>query len=242
MAYALIDHTAAGSTDGNGVTTGAINTTGADLLVAVISDYSAGGGVSFSDSKGNTWALLTQYNDGVAARVQIAYVKSPSVGSGHTFTATNAFTFPSVCVAAFSGSDLSAPFDQQNGASNSSTTSQQPGSVTPSANNELLIAGVSFNGAFSGLSVNSSFTSLDSAAYAGGACLGSALGYKIQTSAGAENPTWSWTGTAGAAADIATFKAVSGGGGTDQPIEKRHGGVPFATAMQLRGGVRGGVW
>lgn len=30
--------------------------------------------------------------------------------------------------------------------------------------------------------------------------------------------------------------------GTDQPIEKRYGGVPFGTAMQLRGGVRGGVW
>lgn len=29
---------------------------------------------------------------------------------------------------------------------------------------------------------------------------------------------------------------------TDQPIEKRHGGVPFMSAQQLRGGVRGGVW
>jgi hypothetical protein len=34
----------------------------------------------------------------------------------------------------------------------------------------------------------------------------------------------------------------TGGGGTDQPIEKRHGGVPFMSAQQLRGGVRGGVW
>jgi hypothetical protein len=41
---------------------------------------------------------------------------------------------------------------------------------------------------------------------------------------------------------VITIAPATGGGGTDQPIEKRHGGVPFMTAMQLRGGVRGGVW
>jgi hypothetical protein len=35
---------------------------------------------------------------------------------------------------------------------------------------------------------------------------------------------------------------TTGGGGTDQPVEKRHGGVPFMSQLQLRGGVRGGVW
>src|SRR5262245_31953689 len=118
MAFARIAGAKAGSADGHSVTTGAIDTTGATLLILVVGQESAVADCAISDSKGNTWNALTEQVEG-AGRGAIYWSRPTSVGSGHTFTAEQTNSFPAICVEAWSGAHAS-PFDQQNGAHSAS--------------------------------------------------------------------------------------------------------------------------
>lgn len=201
---ALVSNVSVGSPGGNSVTTGSITTTGATLLVAVLTDYDAFSAGAISDSKGNTWTTLTTSNN--VSRCRIAYVANPTVGTGHTFTSTQSGEFqPALCVAAFSGVVTTSPFDQQNGTTFSGATTSSPGSVTPSAANELLIAGIGFDSSNT-VSIGSGFTITNQVNSVPDAHIGAALAYKIQTSATAENPAWSWSSSSNGAVRIATFK------------------------------------
>lgn len=204
MAIALLTHASAAGSAGGAITP-SIDTTGAKLIVACIDGFT-GGGDSFTDSKSNTWVGLTYTNTGTVG-TRIYYCTNPSsVGSGHTFT-TNA-AFSSICVACFSGVlTASSPFDQQNTHSATSGSTIASGSVTPTQDNELLIA--AFGGDATGTnSINGGFTITDQRPFIGGTCYGCSLAYLIQTSAAAANPTWTLGSaiTQGGAA-IASFKA-----------------------------------
>lgn len=206
MAIALVANVGAGSATSNNVTTGSIDTTGADLIVIVVSAY--GGAPTLSDSKGNTWTARTSY--GPIHVCKIYYCASPTVGSGHTFTLTSSTLYPTVNVAAFSGTHAT-PYDVENGYAEvgAPSTTGQPGSVTPSEDNEVLITGTTHASTVS--SIGSSFTITDNIAYGAGTNIGGAMAYKIQTSAGAENPTWTYGSAQYFTASIATFKAGGGG-------------------------------
>jgi hypothetical protein len=214
MAIALVASEIALSATGNSVTTGAIDTTGADLLILQLESFLSATEPTVSDSKGNTWTPLTAYGTGVNTRTRIFYSVNPTVGSGHTFTATGLSTFPSIVASAWSGADTATPFDQENGATiAASSTSAQTGSVTPSEDGELIIAAWGHDSATTGTpSVNGGFTLLE-AAPNNGQAFGIAQAYLIQTSAAAANPTLSWTGGTAGSTAIATFKAAAGGGG-----------------------------
>jgi len=208
VAIALITNTGQGSTTSNGFTTTAIDTTGANFLVlSLVTGISSG---AISDSNGNTWSPLTQYSDGFGDRYcQLFYVANATVGAGHTFSVTGIANFPSLFIAAFSGV-ASSPFDVENGNTNAVNTSVQPGSITPGANNELIITGLQYSDS-STPTVNSSFTITDF--LPGGVTFGQeggALAYLIQTTATAENPTWSWTSNSNNTAVIASFQASGG--------------------------------
>lgn len=193
----------------NGGSTTAIDTTGADLLVLVVHEYSGGSHSTPSDSKSNTWTGLTVRDNGSLTRTRIYYAKNPTVGSGHTFTYSASGSFPLIQVLAFSGADLSAPFDQENGTTGSSA-SAAPGSVTPGVDNEALVAAVCNNGGIT--AVGSSFTLELNMNTVAGVNMGGATAYKVQTSAGAENPAFTLSASPWSAV-IATFKAAGGGGG-----------------------------
>lgn len=204
MAAALVSNTKVAGTGSTG-TTPSINTTGATFLVAIIGDQSGGVAPVMSDSKSNTWINRTSYSTSVASRSTIAYVNNPTVGTGHTFTITSAGNFPSICVAAFSGTEIVSVYDVENGSFTNGATSLQPGSITPSGNNYLVISGNGFNGTQT-LSINSSFTITDQQQYGAGNNYGTALAYLVQGAAAAVNPTWSWGSSNFAAASIASFK------------------------------------
>jgi hypothetical protein len=55
VAYTLLGHTFAQSSGGGAVTTGAVDTSGADLIVVGVSSYD--GTLTVTDSKSNTWTL-----------------------------------------------------------------------------------------------------------------------------------------------------------------------------------------
>ncbi len=213
MSYALVSNVQAAGA--NTFTSGAIDTSGASLIVVAITESGANS-VTLSDSKGNTWFRLTQ-RDLITGSSQLclAYAKNPTVGSGHTFTATGSSFFAVLSVAAFSGADLTSPFDQEGvgGGGAGSSTGQQSGSVTPSADNELIISAAAWSTSITVTSVTG-MTLIGQTDFAGGTNYGGGIAYAVQTTATTVNPAWNWTGGAVASNfDTATFKVAAGGGG-----------------------------
>lgn len=205
MAIALVSSAGAAGTDSS-VTTSAIDTTGATLLVVGIAKDS-GGTISLSDSKGNSWTALTATTQG-STRCILYYAANPTVGGSHTFSNTGAFNYSSICVAAFSGVATTTPFDQENGAGASSTT-LATGSVTPTEDNELVITHLAFSGSGLPTSIDGGFTETNDVEFGGGNNYGSTMAYLIQTTAAAANPTWTRTNSNPMATRIATFKAAA---------------------------------
>jgi hypothetical protein len=132
------------------------------------------------------------------------YCQYPSTSSAHTFT--NTASIEGIIVMVFSGTELFDPvFDTQN-TNNATTTTIQPGSVTPSVDHELLITGTSrFSVGTDTIPVDSGFTATNLPGV-GGTSLQAAMAYKIQNALGAENPTWTWASSDATSAVIATFK------------------------------------
>jgi hypothetical protein len=212
MAIAFVIGTGQGSSNGNTVTTSAIDTTGATLLVLAV-----GAAAAYSspptDSKGNTWTPRTTADRGAGVRNKLYYAENPTVGSGHTFTFTETGSSPSICIGAFSGTKTSAVYDTESaGAATANPgTTIQPGSATPSQDNCVLVSGVTHGS--DSVSINSSFTEVVDVGPAANHW-SAAMAYKIQTSLGAENPTWTEAGAdggGGQAATMAVFKSATAG-------------------------------
>lgn len=198
---------AADTTSAGFATTAGINTTGANLIVISASWFiGTTAEVTISDSNGNTWTALTGSTGGGTWRNRLYYCSSPVVGSGHTFTATGASTASVIAVQAWSNMSTSSPFDQQNGGSNASSSTVATGSITPSQANTVVILGYTTNNnrSFSSFS-DGTYTSSDTQAGVGGTATGG-MGYKILTSASAQNITITFSGACTNAARIASFK------------------------------------
>lgn len=207
----------------SGGTTSAIDTTGADLLIVVVSSTHFGSNPTVSDSKGNTWTALTRYSDsGGDVSIKFFYAVAPSVGSGHTFTASGASMYASMGVIGLVGGKQTSPFDQQAGSA-ASGTSLTPGSVTPTESDEIVLSAINVNPA-STASADGGFSVIGYVSLVGGVSLGLAVAYLIQTSAAAANPTWSWTGSQTSIAANATFKAAAASA-AGHPARKRMGGM-----------------
>lgn len=209
MAIALVS-SVQGTPGQNGNTSSAIDTTGATLLVGCMTGY--GIPDSISDSKGNTWTGLTNLSAG-GIITRLWYVANPTVGSGHTFTSAGGNLYQAMHTAAFSGVLTVSPFDQENG-SGAAAATKQPGSITPSEDNELIVTGFGLDSPGGGdATINGGFTIAQQTQYTVATAAGCALAYLIQTSAAAANPTWTAPSSTNLNAVIASFKATPGGGG-----------------------------
>lgn len=207
----LLTHAAVVSASGGATaTTAAINTTSATILVACVTNYNFDTATAtVADSKSNTWAHLTDPGYGTINNTNtIFYVVNPTVGSGHTFSATG--NYASITVASFSGIATVTPLDQtstNSGAYNASATTQQPGSITPSQPNTLIVT-CEVNGGSGSLtqSINSSFTITDQQNDASGSRAGTALAYLVQGAAAAVNPIWTHSEASNIQATMTSFK------------------------------------
>src|SRR6185436_5959549 len=114
------NHVSAGSTDGVHVTTAAISTTGASLIVCACSVYPGIITPPCTDSAANTWTHKTAYFSTLVS-IRLWYVRSPTTSASHTFSCEDAggmSSFPAIAAMAFSGTrTASDPFDAENGAS-----------------------------------------------------------------------------------------------------------------------------
>jgi len=209
MSFSLIVSTeSTGSTTGG--TSTAVDTTGADLIVISASTYESLGG-TISDNKSNTWTALTRYYRLNNGAVRLYYCVSPTVGTGHTFTVSGT-CYGSVSVAAFSGVKTSDAFEVQSG-SNGAGTSANPGSITPANDGALLVFGNSLNSAtgyLSSLSVGEVLQYL----LAGGTWYGNAIGYYVQSTSAAIDPTFNFSASSEYAVTVAAFNPESTGGVT----------------------------
>lgn len=210
MAIALVSHVSAANAS-TGATSSAIDTTGASLLVVVLVYYEPSTAPTITDSKSNSWTGLSVTSITNEDAIKILYAQNPTVGSGHTFTVSGAATYPSICVAAFSGTVTASVFDVENG--NSSTgavTSITTGSITPAQDNELIVAGLcQYTGGTP--TIDNGLSVADSVNQNAGVYFASGLAWKQQGVAAAINPAWSFASTPNVVARIASFKAAAGG-------------------------------
>jgi hypothetical protein len=209
VAYSVVASVAANGNSG-GSLTGAVDTTGANLIIVAVSFSTSGAAPTLSDNKGNTWTGLTAQANVSEATVRLYYSYNPTVGTGHTLTIAGATSFSTLSVLAVSGA-ASSPFDQENGAT-SGSSAIATGSVTPGEDNELLAAAAAYAGNGTA-TVDGGFTVSAQADYSAGNSYGCVLTYLIQTSAAAANPTITCPSSGGStntAAAIATFRADGG--------------------------------
>lgn len=187
----------------NGGTTPAIDTTGANLIVISVAFYSAGTGLTITDSKGNTWLPLTLRSTS-SGNQRFFYAQAAIVGPGHTFTVSGTTIYPALHVRAFAGA-TPTPFDAESGASGSGSA-LPTGSITPTQNGALVVSGLCTD---SSATVSVAPTmSLTQNPFGSGVAFGGALGYVVQGPAAAINPTWTIPGGATQAAAVASFLAA----------------------------------
>lgn len=233
MAITLVVKTKKASTDNVSVTTDAIDTTNATLLLLFLVNAQGNPSNTVSDNKTNTWTPLTAQENTGAGRGCWYYVNtnSPNVGSGHTFTADDSFpatTYPTLFVYAFQET-AATPYDNRENGINTedNVESVQAGSVTPSEGNCLVVFGVTWYDTVVGPTIDGGFSTLDTILTTTNNIPGGAS-YLIQTSVAAANPTASWTNLEDVTATIAVFKSAGGGGGA--------GFIPFPKPRGEAGG------
>lgn len=181
-------------------TSSAIDTTGANLIVVLLAGDNTS---SITDSKSNTWTNLSwAYNN-------FFYCYNPSVGSGHTVTCS--VDHDTILVAAFSGA-VASPYNSDGSHIDFTNASspQATNSITPPANNALVIAGWALTGGngASGYAASNGFTIAASADVTAGN-YGGVLAYLVQGTAASINSSLSWTGTAGSKGNgILSFKSA----------------------------------
>jgi hypothetical protein len=234
----LITHTAKGSPDGNTFTTDGIDTSRANLIIVAVGSYEAAAEPAISDSYGNDWsnAALTAQSLPGTGRIRFFYIwgrsENPGAigGPGHTFTLTGTGFFGSVAVVAYAGA-ASHPFDVQNGATTASGTSLQPGSVTPTRNNELVVTALGFQ-AVATTNIDSGYSIQETVGFSAGVHSGLSIATRVQTTAVATNPTWGWSVTTEGEAVIATFRASAEVQAADMP-DLWSGSVPSRSRLFL---------
>ncbi len=114
---------------------------------------------------------------------------------------------------AFNGVMQSSPADQQNGATSASSANLSSGSITPSQNNELLIAGYASSSGVSGTPA-SPLLWADNVAIllVGGQHYTGDAAFLMQSTAAAISVSFPTSGAQNCAVTIASFKAAASGG------------------------------
>lgn len=203
------------SDDGSSKTSASCDMTGANLLVACVSRLWSVS-YTFSDSETNTWTGLTTRNSTFNGARQV-YAENATVNSMHTFTVTCTLCYPSAVILGFANTKASAPFDQENGNTATSVTTVATNSITPTENDEVAVACLSY-GVASSPAINGGFSTPVKSDHRDTMNYGSAASYLIQATLAAANPTFSSITSSDVGAAIASFKntapSMSGGGGS----------------------------
>jgi len=192
----------------------AVNTTGATLLVAVIT-WIEGGLGNIADSQGNTWNYLTTYTSGGSNNAtRIAYAYSYAGGplatsATHTFTVSGSSGAQYFCtvVQAFSGTlTTAAVYETSTGANSGLTSPFQIGSITPTTG-DIIVSGFGTNSdSGTTASINAGFST--PVLSTNGTDENCASSYLLGSS-GAVNPTWTTNASSQNTGVVAAFKPAA---------------------------------
>jgi hypothetical protein len=227
-----VPFTTAAANGYTGSTTSSADTTGVNLLVLGVT-YQTSAAPTISDNKGNTWTPGTVYTSG-SYSARLWYCISPTVGTGHTFSATASGSYASiVALGASVTAGATITLDSQTGQTGNTAN------VTPSANNELIVAvNGQAAGSIAATGIGGSFTFDAAAPVSSGMFTAIALAHQIQP--GTPLVTSTWTGATGSsiASLIIAFGAT--GGGTNTPLNGAAGAIAVTgSSAALRSGLPG---
>lgn len=198
MTFSIIGSTGANS----GATSAALDTTNADLLVAVTTNDGATG---LTDSYGNTWThAINSGTTTVSADLYYCRPDASHRGTSHTFA--NAAN-PSVAIAvlAIIGAKVTGALDQVVGQYSTGpiTSPYTAGSLTPSENGEIIIGGATGADGADAPYTHDHFTPVvpTTGPYS------ISIAHRVQATAAASAIDWTWTGSpAGTRTVAASFR------------------------------------
>lgn len=211
MAFSVINSVSAQSTDTNGFTSGAIDTSTSDLLVMAVADYAATTESTISDTYSNNWLQAQVEYDPTTTvvRLRMLYAKQAIVGTGHQFIATVTGGFPALAVIALSGSAPN-PNGATTGNNGTAVNTLSPGNITPTSDNWILVTALAHTLPSTVATIDSGFTIQEQLQNQSGIAFGLALAYLIQTTATSETPTWSMNNNETTAANMCGFRVPFG--------------------------------
>lgn len=169
---------------------------------------------SVTDSKSNSYSLLASIvHTGAALKTWVYYTENGTGGSSHTFTATTSGNNLQIAGIEVTGTAASSIVDVSN---NTYETGGTPFNcaVTTTVADTLILAFIMNDSASGTFTINGGFTLGETANSA--ASVRAGWGYKAVAAAGAEDPAWTQSGGASAAACI-TAAIKSGAGESPAP-------------------------
>lgn len=193
--------TAKGSSSSVATITG-IPTDGSVSLIVVTTASYAGSGGSLSDTSGNVYLAATAHsNIGIISKT--FYMPNPIVTSSMTFTYSAGFGAIAVMVLTGNPSSPNPSLDQQNG-NNGSGTSLSSNSITPTTNNQFIVAEAATTTSTGTPPAVSGYTLLN-VPFTSGGNQGLVTYYQVQTAATATSVTFSGPSITYCSAGIASF-------------------------------------
>jgi len=211
-AWTLIQQAQALSTDNSNVgpTTGVDTTNANALMVFLVSNTAIN--CTFADNKSNSWTLRD--NQMTASGLVIRFydvlptgTSTPVVGSGHTVSCTggSGAAYPAISFMAWKTPPAVVAFNGSNATETNTGTSLATGSITPTGNDALVLAGAGAAGLPQDVTmVSAGFTLYHAAATANAFPIGFA--YLNQVTAAAVNPTFTLSAsTTNGWADIVAY-------------------------------------
>lgn len=197
---------------GNGLSTSPIDTTGATLLVLAECTFTSGTPQGPSDSAGNTWQALTAYGSSSGGgEIRVFYSYGPKTSASHVFNDPDD-DYNAMAVLAFSGTLAGASvFDSATGNYETTGTTVQPGSLTPTQPGELVVSfACSGDTKATTATIGSGFTLVQ---FLSGNANGSnsedlGAAFTIVTSLAPVNPTWNFPGDMNINSAMVTFKVM----------------------------------
>jgi len=223
MAWVFINAATGRSTiaDAQTGTTTSASMTGADTLFLIVTNAeSASGDPVITDNVGgNTWVEVIQTTNAGATHCRIFRAASAAVSGSMAVTATTTGenSYFGLILLGFSGGHASPDNLTANNTGDAVTSLAVSSPLTPSENNCLVVAGISFARTSGSNSIDGGFAATEILGVSSES-FGAAGAYLIQTTATAAQPTWSWSGSDDAATNLASFKSAAGGGGAPGPV------------------------
>lgn len=198
-----------GCSQGNAATThalSAINDAGATDILVIVTSFNPGpGNVSVSHSADGSNAIATSpYSDANNPSTQIFHWESPATSSSDVITVSGAGLYDTTCYFVLTGTTgtyLTANNNVTSGSTctTSGTTGCQPGSISPTGSNVVVVACFGAYLPSGPPSIDSGFTGLVYNVGLSGQAFAEACWYKIQTTGAAVNPLMTnWANTAAA--------------------------------------------